>query len=122
MIKGMCGQWACNLASLVLRLVVGGIFIVHGHSKVFVNGTDAVALKFTEMGIFMPEITAPLVAYTEFVGGILLVIGLLTPIAAFMIACTMAVAVFKVHFASGLTGPGGYEYPLSLLASSRASS
>ena len=45
-----------------------------------------------------------------------LVVAFLTPLAAFMLGCVMAVAIFKVHLPGGLIGPGGYEYPLSMLA------
>ena len=109
-----------TLASLALRFVIGPIFIAHGYQKVFVNGTAAVTEAFTQMGMIMPQVTGPLVAYTEFVGGICLLVGLLTPLASFMIACIMAVAILMVHLSNGLVGPGGYEFPLSLLGGSVA--
>ena len=53
----------------------------------------------------------------EFGGGILLVVGLLTRLAALAIAVDMAVAISKVHWRNGLltTAPGkvGYEFPLA---------
>ena len=90
--------------------------MVHGYGKVFTSGTAAVSESFAQMGVFQPQITGPLVAYTELIGGACLILGLLTPIASVMLAGVMAVAILKVHLAAGLTGPGGYEYPLSLLA------
>jgi putative oxidoreductase len=55
-------------------------------------------------------------ALAEFLGGILVLLGLLTRPAAFFIACTMATAVFGVHWQNGFLGAnGGYEFPLVLL-------
>ena len=50
----------------------------------------------------------------EFFGGILVVLGLLTRIAALSILINMLVAIWKVHWHNGPTGNGGYEYPMSL--------
>jgi putative oxidoreductase len=46
----------------------------------------------------------------------LLVVGLLTRLAAFMTACDMAVAIIKVHLHGGLMGPNSFALPLSLFA------
>jgi hypothetical protein len=54
----------------------------------------------------------------ELFGGLGLVVGLLTPIAAFGVACTMTVAIAAVHLQHGLfAANGGFEFPLVLLAS-----
>lgn len=104
------------ISPIPLRLAIGVIFAVHGYEKVFETGTGAVSENFAQMGIMLPQITGPLVSLTEFLGGIFLIVGLLTPLSSLMLAVTMAVAVFHVHWPNGLTGQGGYEYPLSLLA------
>ena len=55
----------------------------------------------------------------EFFGGLLLLIGLLTRPAALVLAVTMLVAIFTVHFANGLfMANNGYEFGLALLAAS----
>ena len=57
----------------------------------------------------------------EFFGGIALIIGLLTRPAAVVLAFTMLVAIFAVHFENGLfMSNNGYEFALSLLAMSVA--
>ncbi len=55
-------------------------------------------------------------AYAEFLGGILLIVGLLTRFAAFAIFINMMVAVLKVTLKNGLMGPEGYEFGLTLAA------
>jgi putative oxidoreductase len=53
-------------------------------------------------------------ALSELVGGVLIVLGLLTRVGAFLVACTMLTAVVGVHWGS-FFAPTGMEYPLSLL-------
>ena len=53
-------------------------------------------------------------AFTEFVGGILLITGTFTRIAAFFVFLNMCVAIAKVHWQHGLLGAGGYEFALAL--------
>jgi putative oxidoreductase len=55
-------------------------------------------------------------AFTEFFGGMLLIVGLLTRIAAFMTAIDMAVAIIKVHLHGGLMGPSSFAFPLACFA------
>ena len=59
---------------------------------------------------------AYLVAAAEFFGGILVIVGLLTRLAAFSIFIDMFVAITKVHWKHGFRGEGGYEFPLALAA------
>lgn len=59
-----------------------------------------------------------LAALSEFGGGLALIIGLLTPIAAFGIACTMAFATFGVHMSAGhpfVATSGGPSYELAAI-------
>ncbi len=103
------------LGSLVLRLVLGVIMAFHGYSKVIPHGA---LYGFTGMvgHLGLPPWMGYLAAFTEFFGGILLIVGLLTRIAAFAVAIDMAVAIVKVHLHHGLIGQGGFEYPLALFA------
>jgi putative oxidoreductase len=57
---------------------------------------------------------AYLSAGTEFFGGIGIVLGLFTRFFSLAVAIEMGVAIWKVHFKNGLTGNGGYEFPLAL--------
>jgi putative oxidoreductase len=101
------------LALLVLRLVLGAIMIAHGYHKVwggFHHHMDFVG----QLGL--PRWMAYLSAGTEFFGGIAIVLGLFTRFFSLAFVIEMGVAIWKVHFKNGLTGNGGYEFPLALAA------
>jgi putative oxidoreductase len=99
------------LGLLTLRVVLGAIMIAHGYHKVF-GGLSKHAAFVHSLGV--PTWLGYASAFAELIGGILLVGGLFTRIAAITISINMLVAVFKVHLHQGLEG--GYEYPLALAA------
>lgn len=103
-----------DLALLILRVALATVFIAHGGQKLFVMGLAGVTAGFTQMGVPMPAVTAPLVALVEFGGGIALVLGLLTRLAALGIAIDMLGAMFLVHLKNGFFLPTGYEFALLL--------
>jgi putative oxidoreductase len=103
------------LAVLIARIVLGVVMLVHGWHKIFPRGSlYNFAQSVAHMG--MPYWLGYVAAFTEFFGGALLILGLLVPIAALGVAIDMAVAILKVHLHHGLTGPMGFEFPLSLFA------
>jgi len=101
------------LGLLVLRLVLGAIMIAHGWQKI-AGHLHGFMGALSHMGI--PAWMAYLVVAAEFGGGILVVVGFLTRFAAFAILIDMLVAILKVHLHNGLTGDGGFEFPLALAA------
>ena len=101
------------LAVLVLRLVLGAIMIAHGWQKI-AGHMHGIMGMLPHLGI--PAWMAYLVVAAEFGGGILLVLGLFTRCAAFAIFIDMLVAILKVHLKNGLTGQGGFEFPLACMA------
>ena len=99
------------LALLVMRLALGTIIVEHGYHKVF-GGLHHHVQFVTSLGL--PAWSAYLSAFTEFLGGLLVLIGLFTRIAAIAICIDLSVAILKVHLHNGLMGNGGYEFPLAL--------
>lgn len=105
-----------GLGMTVLRVVVGIVFIAHGGQKLFVYHFAGVARNFAALGIPLPDVAAPIVTLLEFLGGLLLVLGLFTRWTALLLACDMAVALLAAHVKHGFWAPYGIEYPLILLA------
>jgi putative oxidoreductase len=100
---------------LILRAIVGVVFLMHGGQKLFVLGVPGVAGFMGQLGIPAPGVAALVVSLVEFVGGALLVLGLFARPAAALIAIDMAVAVLKVHLPNGFFLPRGFEFALTLL-------
>lgn len=99
-------------ALLGLRLVLGAIMIAHGYKKVF-GGFHGHQQFVSSLGI--PAWMAYLSTGTEFFGGIGIVLGVFPRFFSLAFVIEMAVAIWKVHFKNGLTGQGGYEFPLALV-------
>jgi putative oxidoreductase len=123
---GGAGSVLDSLAPLVLRVPLGLIFMAHGSQKLFglfggqgVSGT----LKTFEEKLGIPPILTILAMIAEFGGGLGVLIGCLTRLSAFGIACVMGMAIYKVHLANGFflnlaCQPGrgqGIEYAIALL-------
>jgi putative oxidoreductase len=101
------------LALLVLRLVLGAVMIGHGYGKVF-GGFSRVQGMVT--GIGFPAWMAYPLAATEFLGGMLIIVGFLTRFVGLAMLCDMSVAIWKVHWKNGFMGKGGFEFPLCVAA------
>jgi len=110
-----------NIGLLIIRLVIGLLFVGHGAQKLFgwfggygLKGTGG---WFESIGM-KPGVSVALFAgLAELIGGILFTLGLLTPLAGIMIAGTMVMAIIKVHGPNGLWATAnGYEYNLTLMS------
>lgn len=135
-----------SLGLLVLRVVVGSIFTVHGYTKVFggpgkseavspeaekmlgkgfkqfmdYGGMENQAGFMQSLGLPYPKAMAGLVMASEFLGGICLILGWHTRLAALALTVNQAVAIQKVHLANGLINgepnATGYEFNAVLAA------
>ena len=100
------------LALLVLRLVLSVIMVGHGYPRI--SGLSH-SVQFVR-GIGLPGWLAYVSVAAEFLGGILVILGLFTRCAALAILIDMCVVIGKVHWKNGLLGNGGYQFPLALAA------
>jgi len=91
-------SWAVNWGLVPLRLVVGLVFAVHGAQKLFVFGLGGAAGFMAKVGIPLPSVAAVVVMAVEILGGLALILGLGTRLAA----------AHQLHGAIGMTR----EYPL----------
>ena len=111
---------AINLALLVLRVTAAGVMLAHGLNHIYGGGKIAGTSRwFESLGMRPGRLHAWLASLTEVGGGVLLVLGLLTPLAAAGIIGVMVVAWITNHRGNGffIFRPGeGWEYVMTLTA------
>jgi putative oxidoreductase len=106
---------------LVLRVVVGGLFMAHGAQKLFGwfggAGVPGVTAWFGHLGLRPARVHAVLAGLFESIGGALIAAGLLTPLGSLVLTATMVVAIITVHRGKGLwNDKGGCEFNAVLIA------
>ncbi len=104
-------SWGTTL----LRVAVGSVFVAHGVSKLFMGFTN-VGDFLVSAGIPYPTIAAVVLTMVELLGGVAMILGVLTRYVAIMLAFDMAVAILTVHLKNGFFMPDGSEYAMVLLA------
>ncbi len=82
---------------LLIRLILGYVFLVAGLQK-FVFPDNMGPGRFIDMGFPIPEFTAYFVGFFETLGGLLILIGLASRLAAIPLAITMVVAIVTTKF------------------------
>lgn len=120
----MTKTWQENAGLLALRAGLGGVLVAHGVQKLFGwlggHGLTATGTAFEQMGFRPGKQSALAAGLGEAGGGVLIALGLATPVAGAAAAGTMIPAT-AVHAPRGFfaTG-GGYEYPALLGVSTAA--
>jgi len=95
---------------LPIRIMVGITFMAHGHPKLIdIAGTQGF---FSKIGL--PSELAVLIGLLEFIGGLVLILGVLTRISSALLIGDMIGAILIVKISKGFVG--GYEFDLLLLA------
>jgi putative oxidoreductase len=102
-------------APVPLRLVVGLVFLAHGAQKVFQFGLGGTAGFLGGLGVPAPAVAALVLMAAEALGGLALILGAFTRVAAPVLAANMLVAILLVHLRAGFFLPGGMEFALTLL-------
>lgn len=110
-----------EFALLILRLVIGLLFMGHGLQKLFGwfggHGLEGTTGFFESLDVYPANVWAIVAGLSETLGGLGLVLGLLTPIAAAAIIGVMLMAIIKVHWQNGLwITNNGMEYTLVNIA------
>jgi putative oxidoreductase len=110
-----------NWFALPVRLALGGIMFAHGAQKVLGSwggqGIKAFVQNPAPYAFMRPSwLWMGAAAFSELVGGALVIIGLLTRLGALSIAIVMGVAIFGVHWGSFFASQKGIEYPVALFA------
>ncbi|MEP6743198.1 MAG: DoxX family protein [bacterium] len=108
-----------------LRLAMGAVFVGHGAQKTLGSFGGPGFEKWNSLSSLPLSFMKPAwlwlgaAAISELLGGIMILLGLLTRVGAFLTACVMITAIVSQHWPA-FFAPKGIEYPMSLLAISLA--
>ncbi|NIN71057.1 MAG: DoxX family membrane protein [Gemmatimonadetes bacterium] len=102
--------------TIPLRLALGLIFMSHGWAKLTGPVGTPEGFNIESWGWPYPVFWAWVVALIETFGGLLVIVGLFTRLAAFFIACVMIVAILKLKLNQGLIGGSEFEVALLMIA------
>src|ERR671932_2720830 len=108
-----------EVALLVVRVIVGIVMLAHGWQKLTTFGPANFGQGLAQSGVPLPVFMGYVVTCTEVIGGILLIVGLLSRIAGLALTINLLIATLMVNMHVGLlssTGGVGAELPLALIA------
>ena len=114
-----------NLAALVLRGVLGGLLAGHGAQKLFGwyggHGLQGTGGFMESLGLRPGRPWAVLAGLSEFGGGVLTILGFLSPLGPIGVIASMAMATTKAHWGAPIwVTEGGAELPVTNMAASTA--
>ena len=127
--SSLWGEKYRHWAPLLLRLVIGYGFIIHGWAKL-TNGPANFEKLLIQIGTPLPDLVARILPFVEILGGIAILIGAFVMITSIPLICVMIVAILTVHLKYGFSsiktialtpdgpvfGPPGYEVALLYIA------
>lgn len=106
---------AQDILLLVARVILGVIFVAHGAQKFFEWTLAGTGQAFAEMGVPLPQVAATFAAVVELGAGALLLLGLLTPVAAVLTLIVSVGAWVLVHLPNGVfAANNGWELVAAL--------
>ena len=111
-----------SLAPLAVRLIVGIIMLAHGWQKLTEMGPGNFGGQMLAgLGVPLPVLMGYVVTFTEIIGGILLIVGFLSRLAALLLTIDLVFAILLVKLSVGLIAPqgtpgAGAELDLALIA------
>jgi putative oxidoreductase len=114
-----------NIGLLILRIVLGGVMIGHGAQKLFGwfggKGLKGAYKMIDSLGFRPVWFWAWMSGLAEFGGGVLFLVGFLTPLGSLGIIAAMLTAIIKSHWRNGFWNTNrGFEFPLVNLAAALA--
>ena len=107
-----------DIALLLVHIVVGSTFTLHGAQKVFgfFGGPGLTGFTSWLYTQGVPVWLGTIAAYVELLGGISVLLGIMPELGALGLICLMIGAIYLVHGSKGyFSQNGGFEYPLNLL-------
>src|SRR5829696_5251551 len=119
-LSGESGRGAAGYAPLAVRLLVGVVMAAHGWQKLQ-GGPANFGQALAGLGVPLPTLMAYVVTFVELIGGVLLIVGLLSRLAAVLLTIDLVVAILLVKVNIGLLSPPdgsgvGAELELALIA------
>lgn len=106
-----------DIGLLVSRIVLGGVLVMRGWNTWITEGLQAQVNHFVDLGVPQPQLFAWAMVLIELIGGVLLIVGLLTPIAGAMILIGSVLLIIFGQFHNGLwVENGGFEYTIVIAA------
>ncbi len=114
--RALFSKYFPEWGGLALRLALGAVFVAHGWGKLQGPLGTPDGFNIDRWGWPFPVFWAWVVALVEFLGGLLVLVGLFTRLAAALIACVMFFAIIRVRLQEGFLGGFELEFTLLMIA------